>query len=1252
MTLLKQHRGMIKPFYLIVLLILLSLATGFYWLADKINQQQEPIAFWVSEKLGHQVEISQAKLTWVNLAPKLELVAVKVFAEDDTTELLTLEKLYLDLDLYDSLRYTELRLDDITLMGLKIGVVRDQFGQIALKGLNQQGDSTPLFAELLVRSNALNSVHLRDITVDFTDQQKAVLTGRYQIDNALIQHQLNKWQANGLIQLPASLGESIAFTANWLLNEQEPERTTWQWTVEANEVQLAPLQNNLVFRNVKVKQGRVNAVMTGKGIGARLNQSQLALDLNQAQLTSEQEQLNKPSVIIDQLTTRLDWRQHKDGWSLTADELRLDMNDKIWPQSSFKIVSQNEKLEVIGDFLRIDDITAILAISELLPEQIEAQKPKGDIQNYQFVYESKVGLDAARFQLVEGQLSAWKDYPGIDNLTVKVAYAEQRAEIKLASQKVTISPATWLKAPLFFDAVSGDLALQFKTDSNSWQFESKRLNISNSDLNLFLDGDIVKTAQGEVINNIALTLDDIEVARWKAYVPEEILSQDFKEWADNAFLAGKIKQGRIHLKGDLSAFPYESEQDKTRGEFKMDLAVENVQLNYADAWPDLFDVTGSIIGQGNSLQIESRQGSIAGFAFKDVTVDIEKLIEAKPILTVDGQLAGTTQKALNFLRNSPLKERFGPVAKAVRAKGNSNIKLGLVVPLSDPDNTKVTGHVSFLDSHLYKKTMPKLGATKVTGRLKFTNNGVTSDKLTGQFLGQTVKVNVSPESDATVIKANSVLSSRQLHQTWPEQVPDFIEGSAPYELAVLVSERDVGDFYTDVTLTSNLKGMAITLPAPFQKSANQIKKLKMVFNQSVQKPSYKVNYANSVDLVMTPNAAKNMSSVDITLPQLNIDNWLAWSEQKGTQTKSPLSGLAKVTLKVDQLVGLGQQFSAVNVIARQQNKGWQVNVASPQIFGTVVMPEQPSNTDKVRVDLDKLMLALPEQTHKPKNKSSSLWPAIAINIADLSLSGNALGKIQLSARTEDESWVIEQGQLYSPVYQAVITKGRWSKSSKGDKTALSIRAESTDFAGLLERFGYQPSVEAKESKLDIALSWPDEPLAVSEKIVTGSLGFKLKKGKLNEIEPGTAGRVFGLMSIASVPRRLALDFNELFGKGLNYRSIRGDFSVANGIATTNRFKLKSEAAEIEITGPIDIVNQRYDQTVKITPNVSSTLPLAGAVAGGPIGLGVGTAILLADKLAGKLFDKDIVNVVSYNYTLTGPWQNPDLQTTGIGLPKQ
>lgn len=79
-----------------------------------------------------------------------------------------------------------------------------------------------------------------------------------------------------------------------------------------------------------------------------------------------------------------------------------------------------------------------------------------------------------------------------------------------------------------------------------------------------------------------------------------------------------------------------------------------------------------------------------------------------------------------------------------------------------------------------------------------------------------------------------------------------------------------------------------------------------------------------------------------------------------------------------------------------------------------------------------------------------------------------------------------------------------------------------------------------------------------------------------------------------------------------------------------------------MTGTADLVNQQYDQQVKVRPNIASTLPIAGAVAGGPIGLGIGTAVLLVDKLAGKLFDKGLDKLISYDYQMTGPWDDPDL----------
>jgi hypothetical protein len=53
----KKYRGAVRPFYVTLVFVFLLLSGGFYWLAGAINQQQAATADWVSEKLGHEVEI-------------------------------------------------------------------------------------------------------------------------------------------------------------------------------------------------------------------------------------------------------------------------------------------------------------------------------------------------------------------------------------------------------------------------------------------------------------------------------------------------------------------------------------------------------------------------------------------------------------------------------------------------------------------------------------------------------------------------------------------------------------------------------------------------------------------------------------------------------------------------------------------------------------------------------------------------------------------------------------------------------------------------------------------------------------------------------------------------------------------------------------------------------------------------------------------------------------------------------------------
>jgi len=465
-------------------------------------------------------------------------------------------------------------------------------------------------------------------------------------------------------------------------------------------------------------------------------------------------------------------------------------------------------------------------------------------------------------------------------------------------------------------------------------------------------------------------------------------------------------------------------------------------------------------------------------------------------------------------------------------------------------------------------------------------------------------------------------------------------------------------------LTSNLQGIDIELPEPFTKAREDKKQLMVTMDNIDNELVYSFKYGKQVNVIAVPSnegvrAAIRFGEEQAELPshgikvrgklaELSIDDWLDWSKGLAkAKNNNLLSSIDDISMTIDSLTAFDQKLSALNYSINKDGQGWRVNLNSDQTKGTVYWPSDFNGSVPLDINLDQLILSLPKLKNEDRVKAASevsLWPAMNINIASLMIDDIHLGTLALQASRNAQTWSIDTGSLVSTVFDAAIVEKStyWQQSSTGQKSNLALQIKSEDLADLLANFGYQQVIESESNQLTLVLTWPDHPLAVSKENVRGKISVKMGKGKLNDIEPGAAGRIFGLMSIAALPRRLSLDFSDLFSSGFTFDSIKGDFNLANGRAVTDNLTLRGASAKIEMTGPVDLVNQRYDQQVKVTPNVSSTLPLAGAVAGGPIGLGVGAALLVVDKLAGKLFGKNIVNLISYTYNLTGSWDDPQL----------
>jgi len=1247
-------------YLIIVLLVLLISSIGLmYWLSDAIEQRQDEMSTWASDKVGYPVEIGAAGLHWLGVFPKLQLESVTIRDKSKQNAILSLDNLYIGIDVFASIQQGEPVLNDVTLTGLAISLQRDIAGKLQLKGLETAGSSSHN-KEWLSWIRILNRFHLQSIVIDYSDQIAPEFSGKYQLTNAVVSHKSEWWTTTGNIRLPNSLGQQLQFQAEATIDSSTT--SSWQGQAKATRLNLAPLVDKFAWQDISVEQGLVDINLSATGSSDSLASLIADVHISHAEIISQTTQEINESVVFDQLVGTFEWQnQEGDTWQLSGREIQLHINGDAWPQTGFTVQKNNDDSWLIAsNYIRLSDVSSIAALSTQSPQILRQQRPAGDIEQINLRYSAQKGITALAFKLRDGIFESWQQYPGVTGLTVDVNWNDGLADIQLDSHQLTLYADTWLDDAVFFDSVTGSLALQ--TSDDTWRVKSNKFRVWNDDLTLQLDGQIEKQADGEIVNAVKVQLEEVVVARWQDYVPAKILSKSFKSWSDNAFQAGKIIDGDIEWVGKLSSFPY---KDKTDGGFfKMQLNVEDVQLHYVPKWPDLFNVTGTIIGHGYDLIINSRQGKIADFNFVDVTTIITKLNEKHPILTVDGDLTGTTKQAALFLQNSPLNERFGKALESIELSGASNIHLNLMVPLTDTDNTEAAGFVSFIDSKLNESSLANVALDNINGQLDFDNNGVYAKNISANLLNEAVKINVQPEGKNTKVSLLGHVTTKEITSVWPASVPAFISGATDYQIDLTVLEKTLGDFYLNYELNTDLAGIEIAMPRPFTKARLD----KQLFNVSVNNVKnelvYSFKYGKEVNIIAVPNkeglrAAIKFGEEQATLPnhgikvrgklaELAIDDWLDWSQGLAkTDNNDLLSSIDDVSMSIDSLTAFDQKLSALNYSINKDAQGWRITLKSDQTTGTIYWPTDFNGPVPLDINLTKLILSSPKEKQEETvaaEQKGTLWPAMNISIDSLQVDGGDLGKLTLQASKNAQTWLLNSATLTSSLFTAEIVENSamWQQSSTGQRSSFSLQAKSDDLAALLANFGYQQVIEAENTQLNVDLSWPDQPLALSRANISGSLSLNMGKGKLNDVEPGAAGRIFGLMSIAALPRRLSLDFSDLFSSGFTFDSIKSEFELANGIAQTKNLTLNGAAAKIEMFGPVDIVKQRYNQQVKVTPNVSSTLPLAGAVAGGPVGLGVGTALLVFDKISGKLFGKNIVNLISYKYHLTGPWQDPQL----------
>jgi len=178
-------------------------------------------------------------------------------------------------------------------------------------------------------------------------------------------------------------------------------------------------------------------------------------------------------------------------------------------------------------------------------------------------------------------------------------------------------------------------------------------------------------------------------------------------------------------------------------------------------------------------------------------------------------------------------------------------------------------------------------------------------------------------------------------------------------------------------------------------------------------------------------------------------------------------------------------------------------------------------------------------------------------------------------------------------------------------------------------------VQRGTAKLEGSLSWNGAPYELDYPTMTGNLALEAAKGQFVKLDPGI-GKLLGVMNLQSLPRRVSLDFRDVFSEGFAFDEIGGAAKIDRGSARTENFRVRGPAANIVMRGEVDLAKETQNLRVRITPQLTESVAIAGALVGGPI---AGVAAYLAQKVLKDPFGQ----LASFEYDVTGKWSEPTVK---------
>ena len=1252
---------------IILLALLLTLLRVALPLIDLTDYRAE-IEQAVEQRIGMPLRFHtlHAQLRAARLALKVDNISL--LDPQTKTPRIHFREAYIKINLLRSLFNGELILGRVLLVGGRLSLLRDRDGVFSVNGFRLGDGHHFAIGPLLSRLQ----LSVRDCEIHWQDRlQDTAPMHLYQV-NGRLDSDSRRHRLALVSQIGLEGKERIRLAAD--LREGKADPLAMEGRIYLKTENLA-LDNRLpagLTDGLRVERGRLDLELWSELVGGRFQRLQGKVELNGLQLSSE----HSASLGLDRFAALFDWRGKPHDWQLDLDRLVMLSERQLWPPGRLSLAWRTDDLHKqvqLGiDYLALSEASRFAILSAPLGEDIRkvlvGLGPAGHLSRFRLALDQAAD-QPARWQ-VSGSVSQysqqpWKAVPGLAGLNLSFAGDQDGGGLRLGSNRFVMDMPRLFRDQLTADKLRGNFqwgldpvaGLHMKTQNLTLVTPDVKT-LSRLDLQLPWDGE-------HPFIDMQTDFWDGDGAQKSRYLPAGIMPAPLVDWLDRSLVSGHVTSGSMLLYGPLKAFPFRHDE----GRFEVLFGIEDMVLDYKARWPRLEEVVAEAHFLNNGLTIDLSEGKILDSRLRPTEARIQHLKGASPV-EIDGAVEGPVQDLLRLLNETPLKQKFARFTDAVDGSGQARTTLQLQIPLKKTDVLQIHGKVDFQRSSLRLKDYD-LTLQALVGQLNFNDKQLWGSDIRGRVLDQSVVLQVEPVSQdgqtETRIRTALKIGSDWLQQRFPG-LATVLDGESQ---AAVVLDIAHGSSRIPVSLTvrSDLQGMAVEVPEPLDKSRSQTRNLDLRLDfMTDRERDLHIAYGDLAHAwlryrgeairrgeVRFGGESPQLPLAELlrlrgSLPRLDLDDWIDDIFNEPAGRGQATIGTQTIPLQLDLQLGelnlLGVDFPQVRFQVEPVAGAWQASFASEALNGNIVLPQQPDlkpvvvRLKQLHLERKALLADEPEQQAAPARPAAheleldpQSLPGLDMQVDALWVGDKPLGKASLEWDHSNLGIQIKQFVIHGEDLE-FDAKGYWHLIGRQNHSQFQVKAHVKSLGRLQKDLGLKLGITKAPLDLNGVFEWSQAPYAIKLKDLTGKLDLKMGAGEVTEVDPGV-GRLVGLFSLHTLGKRLSLDFSDLFAKGLEFDKIEGQFDIRDGDAYTNNLVISSPAAQILITGKTGLATRYYDQLVTVIPRVSSTLPLVGAIAGGPA---VGVALVVTQELFGKQVDR----IIQSQYKLTGSWDAPTM----------